>query len=143
MQINYVLSLFQSDSEELECVECANKVVDFLYNGRISFNNLEHVHHIAAFGRVLQVQELHDKCVEARLKLQQECQQGEGNASQPSDAKVVKGHPYTCLGCGSKQRTAAALLQHLQQPDHENTNLNCSICLRLVSSPISIPEQRI
>lgn len=105
-------------------------MVDFLYNGCISFDTLEHVHHVEAFGRVLQVRELHDLCLEARLKLRQESQQGEGEASQPSDAKAVKGHSYTCLGCGSKQRTAAALLQHLQQPDHENTNLNCSICLR-------------
>jgi hypothetical protein len=128
---------FQSDGEDLECVECATKVINFCYNGRILIDSLDHVLHVEAFGRVLQVQELHSHCLDARIKIQQELQLGEAGESEvcshPTDEKPAKGQPYACLGCGSKQRTAAALLQHLQHPDHDNSNLNCSLCLRLAS----------
>jgi len=143
--LNKPLEIFISDlveNEELlshECLECADKVIDFIYNGRIVIDKLDHIHHIEGFGKLFLIHELEELCHEARIKLipvQEELMESadlmESETKDKRDCKIsaVKGHPYTCLGCGSQQRTVAALLKHLQQPNHDNTNLNCSLCLR-------------
>ncbi|XP_065345387.1 zinc finger protein 287 [Cloeon dipterum] len=139
--LNRPLEIFISDlaeeehAEPVECFECLDKVVDFLYSGQIAVGGPEHVDHVEGLGKLLRIVALEKVCQEERDKLvaleAPEEEFAEASAAKETCKKLLPGSkPYRCLACGSKQRTAAALLQHLRDPSHQNTSLECSICLR-------------
>ncbi|XP_059472754.1 zinc finger protein 585B-like [Neocloeon triangulifer] len=137
--LNKPLEIFLSDfgaEEGEECLKCVDKVVDFLYNGRIAIDHVDHIGHVERLGKLLQINELDEVCQEARMKLKEDVPEEETELLIDRDkekcrkTQLAGGKPYSCLACGSKQRTVAALLQHLREPSHENTSLDCSLCLR-------------
>lgn len=124
-----------------DCLECVDKVIDFLYHGRISIDHQNHIDHVDNLGKIFRISELSHICQQARMETPKEPPVlivTAANDAPPEETMPVdvlpsaknSGRSYVCLGCGVTQRSAAALLKHLRESVNDNHSLMCSLCLR-------------